>query len=209
MDDDALALYAHFKSLPGSDQIATPFAIGMLQHWLWTRAPRRILEVGSGIGTLSWVIADYLTYLCGHAEAVSVEDDPWCREQWERNLASWGRRPMLFDKVPVYEFYDLLVLDGLQLPPDGWACLAPGASVFVEGNRRGQRAALRAWMRQAGRRYVETPSRPPNRSKGVWLGRCEPAGWERLCFATNRLEQWGRDLPARWRGDTIGKRRHD
>ena len=63
--------------------IATSFAISALRHWLWTHAPRRILEVGAGIGSLSWVLADYLTYLCGYAEAVSVEDDPWCRAEWE------------------------------------------------------------------------------------------------------------------------------
>ena len=206
--DEALALHARFKALPGSEQIATPFAIHALRQFLWTHAPRRILEVGAGIGSLSWVLADYLTYLCGYAEAVSVEDDPWCRTEWERNLAPWRRRPLLFDKVPPYEFYDLVVLDGPQMPADGWACLAPGASVFVEGNRREQRAALRLSMRQQGRRYIETPSRPPDRSKGVWLGRCDPAWWERVLFTTNRLEQWGRDLPTRWRGEPIGKRRH-
>lgn len=206
MDDDALALHARFRALPGSEQIASPFAIGMLRQWLWTRAPRRILEVGGGIGALSWVIADYLTYLCGYAEAVSVEDDPWCRAQWERNLAPWLRRPILFDKVPAYEFYDLVVLDGSQMPPDGWACLAPRASVFVEGNRRGQRAELRAFLGAAKRPFAETPARPPDRTKGIWLLLTEPSWWERACFAANRIEQWGRDVPARVHGRPVGKR---
>lgn len=205
---EALALHARFRALPGSEQIASPFAIQALQHWLWTHAPRRILEVGAGIGTLSWVLAEYLASRSGPAEAVSVEDDPWCRTEWERNLASWRRRPRLVEKVPVFEWYDLLVLDGPQLLSDGWACLELGASVFVEGNRRAQRAALRAFMRQAGRRYIETPARPPDRSKGVWLGRCEPAWWESLLFATNRIEQWARDLPVRLAGRPVGKRHH-
>ena len=200
-------IHRHFRGLPGSDQIASEFAMGALWAWLWGRAPMRILEVGSGIGALSWVIADYLTYLLGRPEAISVEDDPWCRTEWERNLAAWPVKPILYDKPPPFDSFDLVVLDGPQMPDDGWACLAPGASVFVEGNRREQRAGLRLSMRQQGRQYIETPSRPPDRSKGVWLGRCEPAWWERVLFASNRVEQWGRDLPARWRGDPIGKKR--
>lgn len=200
------SIHADFRAKPGSSQIASAFAIQQLEGWLWLRCPARILEVGAGIGTLSAVVAGYLAVLHGHAEAIAVEDDPWCREQWIVNLSWWLHRPILFDKVPAYEFYDLVILDGEQMPDDGWGCLAPGATVFVEGNRRAQRARLRQYLKNVGRPFCETPVRPPDRSKGVWMIRCEPAWWERLAFRANRIEQWLRDLPARLGGQPIGKR---
>ena len=202
----AAEIHALFQGLPGADHIASEFAIRVLQVALWTHQPRRILEVGGGIGTLSWVVADYLTYLSEYAEAVVVEDDPWCRTQWGQNMARWRQRPTLFDKIPVYEFYDLVVLDGDQMPSEGWACLAPRAIVFVEGNRRAQRARLRQYLTNVGRPFCETPNRPQDRSKGVWMIRCEPAWWERVLFFTNRIEQWLRDLPASVRRRPIGQR---
>jgi len=186
--------------------MASAFAVRQLQRWLWANAPRRILEVGAGIGTLSAVIADYLIVLSGHSEAVSVENNPWCQEQWNVNLSWWSHRPMLFDKVPAYEFYDLVILDGDQMPDDGWACLAPGAAIFVEGNRRTQRARLRQYLKNVGRPFCETPSRPKDRSKGIWFVKCEPTWWERYLFAANRIEQWAWDVPSRLRRRPIGKR---
>lgn len=199
-------IHARFKALSGSDQIATEFAIGALRGWLWTRHPRRILEVGAGIGTLSWVVSKYLTYAAGYANAVAIEDDPWCQTEWHTNVSAWPCRPSLFNKVPVYEFYDLVILDGDQMPDDGWACLAPRATVFVEGNRRPQRARLHQYLRNVGRPFCETPYRPRDRSKGVWLILCEPTWWERLLFFASRIEEWLRDLPVRLRRRPIGKR---
>lgn len=202
----ASEIHAHFKDQPGSEQIASEFAIRELQTWIWSHAPSRILEVGAGIGTLSAVISDYLLVVAGLVEAVSVEDDPWCRQQWDKNLSWWPCRPILFDKVPPFDFFDFVILDGGQMPDDGWACLAPGATVFIEGNRRMQRARLRQYLTNVGRPFCETPSRPRDRSKGIWLIRCEPAWWERALFFTNRIEQWLRDIPARLRRRPIGKR---
>lgn len=209
----ARAIYTEFGHKPGSTQIASEFAIGQLLRFLWSQwsqwlhRPQRILEVGAGIGTLSWVVTEYLTLLPGWAEAVSVENNPWCQEQWAVNLSGWLTRPMLFDKVPAYEFYDLVILDGDQMPDDGWTCLAPEATVFVEGNRRAQRARLRQYLRNVGRPFCETPWRPPNRSKGIWIIRCEPTRRERVTFRVNRIMQWLRDGPARLQGQPIGKPR--
>lgn len=202
----ASEIHAQFRRQSGSDQIASEFAIHQLQTWLWSHCPRRILEVGAGIGTLSAVISDYLIVFGGHSEAVSVEDDPWCRAQWERNLAWWPAKPILFDKIPPFDFFDFVVLDGDQMPDDGWVCLAAGATVLIEGNRRQQRARLRQYLTNVGRPFCETPSRPQDRSKGIWLIRCEPAWWERVLFFANRIAQWLRDIPARLNGRPIGKR---
>lgn len=202
-------LYAWFRTRPGSQQCASPFALAMLQWWLWNRWPRRIIEIGAGIGTCSALISQYLT-LYQDSHALAVEDDPWCQSQWRENLAESRCRvlPILCDKLPAYEWADFVVLDGPQMPADGWACLASGATVFVEGNRRGQREELRAWLRAQGRAFAETPARPPDRSKGVWIIRCDPGWWERVLFMANRLEQWVRDVPARWQGRPVGKRGH-
>ena len=197
-------IHAHFSTRSGAEQIATRFAIERLEECLFRYCPARICEVGAGLGTLSWVVSEYLAY--GLGEAVAVEDDPWCRSQWQANLAFFKKRPALFEKLPVYEFYDLVILDGPQMPPDGWACLAPRAVVFVEGNRRAQRARLRQYLRNVGRRFCETPSRPPDRSKGVWIVQCDPTARERVASRARRIMEGVRDWPARIQGRPIGKR---
>ena len=137
MDDDIAVLHASFKARPGSDQIATPFALHMLRWWLWDRRPLRICEIGAGIGTLSAMVSEYLV-LHPESRAVAVEDDPWYQRQWRENLTLYPP-PVLYDKLPVYEFFDFLILDGPQMPPEGWTGLEIGAIIFIEGNRREQR----------------------------------------------------------------------
>lgn len=197
-----------FSRLPGSDQIASLFAAEGLAFWLRRQRPQSVLEIGAGIGCLSevirqWLIEDFPVFL--DAKVVCVEDNPWCREQWRNNLEALPPSMRLVERIP-NQFFQFLVLDGPQLRPEDWAILLPNATVFVEGNRREQRARLRQYLRNVGRPFCETPHRPPDRSKGIWLIRCEPTWWERVAFRVNRIAQWLWDLSARFRGRPIGKR---
>ena len=202
---DPTKLHAHFAALPGSEQIASAFAVEGLAVWLSRRHPQRVCDIGAGIGTLTAVIAKW-----SHAEIVAVEDDPWCLAQARLNLrGSWSAHEILwYDKVPSSCMsWDFIVLDGPQVRREDWQALEPHGLVFVEGGRRGQRAHLEAELRALGRPFCRANYKPADRSKGYWLYLVEPLLWERLLLAGVRLREWGRDLRARLRGVTLGKRR--
>jgi len=198
-------IHARFFTCEGSDQIASVWALKGLEAWIGNSPPRRVLEIGAGIGTVSALLAQY----CRLAEfVVCVEDDPWCRSQWGRNMAFISPTMHLYDKVPLYEQpFDLIVLDGPQMPAEGWRPLvARGGTVFVEGNRRSQRADLLAVLRRDGRRAVQMPSRPPDRSKGFWLVLADAEPWELLWAAWRNGREGWLDFKVRLSGRPVGKR---
>ena len=203
---DPAKLHAHFAALPGSEQIASAFAVEGLAFWLTVRDPKRVCDVGAGIGTLTAVIAAW-----SQAEIVAVEDDPWCLAQARLNLrACWSAHEILFyDKIPSgYMSWDFIVLDGPQVRREDWQALEPHGLIFIEGGRRGQRAHLEAELRAMKRPFCRAHYKPADdRSKGYWLYVVEPLLWERALLAGVRLREWGRDLRGRLRGVAMGKRR--
>lgn len=213
---DTSAIFDRFRVLSGSGQIASEFALAGLAEWLKRRCPRRILEIGAGIGTCSevirrWMITDFAVFV--DVEVVCVEDDPWCQAQWSQNLYLRPPGMRLVDKIP-NEFFDFLILDGPQIRPEDWAVLAEGATVFVEGNRRPQRQILERYCNSAdeslgrlGRPYAKAQFKSSDRSKGMWIYRLNPTPGERLWFLAVRIREWLLDLPLRLIGQPVGKRR--
>jgi len=204
-------LHAWFTARPGSGQIATPFALSGLATWVSRRNHHHrglqtftIADVGSGIGTTLACLA----WWAGHAEIVSVESDSWCQAQARQNVGYLGASVgiLYYDKLPLYMPFDFLVLDGPQLRPGDWTCLNDGATVFVEGGRRDQCATLYRALCELGHPFCWARWRPKDRSKGYTVVRLHPSARERAWFAGVRLREWWRDLWARLRGATVGKR---
>ena len=176
----AESVFARFRALPGSDEIATAFAIeGLAKLLLWHR-PKRIIEVGGGLGTLSQVILDH------GAAATSLtvlERNAWCGARWDENLAAsvqgrcvfrlsaWPDKPYGWPERPV----DLLVVDDwLPLRYDQVeVLLARRALIFAEGNRVIERCIVREGLRAKGRRVAALNQRPWDRSKGFWILRAD------------------------------------
>ena len=203
---DPAKLHAYFAALPGSDRIATSFALRGLVDWLERRQPERVCDIGVGIGTTTALIARWSA-----AAIVAVEDDPWCHAQAVLNLRHlrWIAHDIIwYDKIPHYMTFQFVVLDGHQVRLEDWACLESRAVVFVEGGRRGQRAALEAWLRAEHRPFCHAEWKPPRtRSKGYAVYVMTPTRWERLWFAGVRWREGWRDLRARLSGAVIGKNR--
>ena len=201
----AQPIHSRFRASEGSGQIASLWALEGLEAWLSDNSPKRVLEVGAGIGTISTLLAPF----CRLSEfVVCVEDDPWCRSRWGRNMPFIPPGMHLYDKVPLYEQpFDLIVLDGPQMPLDGWHLLARGGTIFVEGNRREQRAALATHLRAAGRSFVQIPCKPPDRTKGYWLVLAEPEPWEWVWALWRKGREGWLDFKARLQGRPVGKRK--
>ena len=212
MSFNAAPLHRWFRGRPGCEQIASAYACQALWWWLSRRQPRSILEIGGGIGCLSAVLA--LWGVEYDAEVSTVEDNPWCREQWRKNLPD-PRTVRLCASIP-RGAWDFIVVDGEQSTPALWTRLLPRAVVFVEGNRRDQRAEITRALSQMssimcepedGRPFCWAPWRPWDRSKGVWVLQVDPTPWERLWFLLVRWREWARDLPRRLAGCPVGKKR--
>ena len=194
-------IYARFRVLPGSEQIASEFGLAGVMWWLRRRRPTSIVEVGSGIGCLSTASLA----AAPPARMVFIEDNAWCRSAFERNVGPlWWLKDRLeasFGRV------DFLVIDGGDLRDDYYAQLALRAVVFFEGRRREQRRACRATLWADGRSWCEAEWKPRDRSKGYAVILTDPTWWERCWFAGVRMREGARDLLARLGRRPIGKKR--
>lgn len=117
-----------------------------------------MLELGSGIGTLTYVI---LRTVCGmgfHHRPdfvfYTVETDEFCLEQLVRNLdefAGYYRLAKTIESISPELGFDLVVVDGGgEVPTDtgliDFGCrLQRGGVIFVEGSRRYQRQRIAEW----------------------------------------------------------------
>jgi hypothetical protein len=183
------ALHWRFRPLPGSDYVASGFALGAIIHLVERRRPASILEVGAGIGTLTTAIAESADRVGLHGSHVAIEEIDFCLEQLAANLGDRLDRivvlPRSADLPDDVAPFDLVVIDGGAttdlLPEDRhrWTAdderaevrawigrLAPGAVVLVENERAPQRRWIEA---EATRPYVHEQVRPYDGSPGYHL----------------------------------------
>ena len=92
----AKTIHGEFKRKPGSGRIASEFSLYHLSRLIRLRRPKVVLEIGSGIGTVSQLVL-------AHPERVqtlfSIEQEPFCRAAINENLtrsrvAEMGSAPL-------------------------------------------------------------------------------------------------------------------
>ena len=138
----AYRVHQRFASRPGGKHIATRRALICLAALVRKHQPEAVLEFGSGIGTITYLLLSVSAKLY----VVGVEDSPFCIEQLQRNIPEeFKPRLTVVSKndVPDDRRFDLIVIDG-RLPPrtDKHAFLRSEGICFVEGNRWKQGAKL-------------------------------------------------------------------
>ena len=196
--------YHDFTNLPGSEQIASEFACVGLTAWLRRCCPQHLYEAGGGIGTLSAVVL--ATSSLPGLRYQMEERDTWCRAAWADNIGPvvGGSVIVMPSWVAPATPFDFVILDGPSGPY--WDYLARHSTVFVEGNRRSQRAALESALRGC-RRVCRAHWKPSDRSKGHWIYQLDPTPAERLWFVCVRARESLRDLYGRVTGRALGKKR--
>lgn len=90
---DAAAIHAWFSNLAGAEHIATQHAISGLMRWLHRVRPSRVLEIGPGIGTLSYTVLRWAEGAGVPIELTCVEQDAFCRSALIENR-KWPVNPM-------------------------------------------------------------------------------------------------------------------
>jgi predicted O-methyltransferase YrrM len=99
----------------GGKHIATRRALICLATVVRKHQPKAVLEFGTGIGTITYLLLSAGTEL----NVVGVEDSPFCIEQLQRNIPEeFKPRLTVVSKndVPGDRRFDLIVIDG-RLPP--------------------------------------------------------------------------------------------
>lgn len=188
------AVHRRFRTRPGSDFVASGFALGALDHLVRSTRPTVVLEIGAGIGAITALLADAADAEVPHQVHVAVESEPFCLDQLARNLGPRLERIEVVERARDLPDrllrIDLVVLDGgsqEDLAPEHqheWTAdderaevrawlprLAPGGMVFVENRRDRQRSFVEA---EATRPFVREHVRPWDGGPGYFLYRFDP-----------------------------------
>jgi len=125
---NARDIYSHFKQLPGSQYIATEKAIKGLIKWLKRHRPKAVLEVGAGIGTLTFACVAALSEgsegsdKLSPSRLISIEPNDFCRSALRENLRDqWGRFELIRGLTELSAKpgpFDFVIIDGGNLDPD-------------------------------------------------------------------------------------------
>lgn len=132
------AVFNKYSALVGSDQIATKFALRIIENHLNQFNPNSILEIGSGIGTITELLIKKSTT----ENITCYESNQWCLAQLVKNIDKKQIRIITTIKelIEIKKINFLIIDEYLdekttfilvsQTKPD---------SIFIEGHRRRQR----------------------------------------------------------------------
>jgi hypothetical protein len=142
----ARTVHERFKRRPGSAHIASVGALSHLAALLRTERIKSVLEFGSGIGTVSYLL---LASPPKDRRVVSFERNPFCLSQLARNIPQelGARLTVHEEKTVPDDTFDLVVIDGSVAD---YSFLRNGQLLFVEGNRAKQRHVVERVAKERG-----------------------------------------------------------
>lgn len=170
-------IYEMFKKQTGSNAISGIATLEAIVHAAKNDKPKTVLELGGGIGTISYAILK-------NCDAVIdiYEHDEFCRKTLAENLKGMEARYAVisdYAQLPPRRSYDIIVVDGGSSDEagyDGGFNQAIGAyiqslenlkTVIVEGQRKSQKY----WILKALRtRFVYNITVYPDSSGGKKIG---------------------------------------
>lgn len=134
--------YRHFSKLLGNQHIANLFAIEKILDILKIHKPKRILEVGLGIGSISYSIMDYFQTKNELIEYYGTEANEFCLEALSDNLGEYYSKLKLFlniNQIEKINFFDLVLIDGSDHSLENISKLiSKHGIIFIEGDRKSQ-----------------------------------------------------------------------
>ena len=147
----AKTIHRQFKRKPGSGRIASQVSLYHLSRLISLRKPKVVLEVGSGIGTVSQLV---LAHPAKVQALLSIEQEPFCRASLSKNLTvqEWQKWVLFhsLSELPKNLRFDLIIFDGNQYDPSIFQFMGAETAIFVEGKRLQTREELTANCRQIG-----------------------------------------------------------
>lgn len=196
-------IWQHFKSLLGSEGIASKHAIKGLIETIKRKRPEKILELGAGIGTLTYTILASLHKFFGEEynyTFYTVENNEFCIGQLKKNLKDFEGKYIPIDNTLKLASknikFDLIVIDGGGVDPGDTGpmtienMVGRQGVIFIEGYRKYQRDMIKKWYQN--RNFVCVNIRTADefikwkdikiRGKNYWLYQFEPTILQKLKF---------------------------
>lgn len=161
--------YEKFGNIVGNDQIATKLALRLIARHIDESNPRVILEIGSGIGTITYL----LQLKSPDATVYSFEVNDWCLDQLARNV-DVSRISILKtnnELLSLKEKIDFLIIDDWLDYQSTFMLIATTnpETIFVEGHRRQQRLFVLKSLKKLNLAFQLQNSR---KSKDSYKGGC-------------------------------------
>ncbi len=140
-------VYEKFSQKPYAENIATPISMEALFCILKSNRPKKILEIGGGIGTLS-----YLILKNSDSQLDIIENLDFCIKELEKNLEGINKKYNLiksYDIDLLNDNYDLVVVDGGKKDFTYLITnkLSNKGVIYIDGNRQEQRSVLRKGLK--------------------------------------------------------------
>lgn len=139
--------YKYFSKLEGNQHIANLFALEKILDLLRIYKPKHVLEVGLGIGSISYSIMDYLknndskdfTY-------TGTEANQFCLNALSVNLKEHYSDLVIYGKIediPKTSLFDFIIIDGSDDALNRISKLiSKNGIIFIEGDRKNQQDIL-------------------------------------------------------------------
>ena len=155
MNNSELAeiVWVKYAGLLGSEQIATKLALRLIAEQIDKAKPQTILEIGSGIGT----ITELLIRKSNSSKVVCYEINDWCLQQLRINITE-SRILIIDSKEKLLDLkteIDFLIIDDWLDKNSTYELIghvSPKA-IFVEGHRRQQRLFVMQALKRNGLRF--------------------------------------------------------
>jgi precorrin-6B methylase 2 len=166
-------IWQDFVVLPGASVdgkvgIASQHAIDGVMRAIRQRRPGRILELGAGIGTLTYAVLETASSLQNYKtvgfEFITIENNQFCLEQLNKNLdkfSSFYKVLPSTKEIQGNEKFDLIIVDGGgDLEGDMGIqnfdnMLAHKGIILIEGNRSFQADCIRTWYGDRDHVYLK------------------------------------------------------
>jgi len=138
--------YKYFSKKEGNQHIANLFAIEKLLDLIELNKPKNILEIGLGIGTISYSIIDFLNSKSLSFRYFGTETNEFCLKELPKNLKDKYSKLNLYEsieKLPKNITYDFIIIDGSDKSIEEIVSLiSNNSTIFIEGDRTPQQEIL-------------------------------------------------------------------
>lgn len=158
--------YRIFSHLEGNQHIASEFAIYHILKSVKRHKLKKILEVGLGIGSISYAVLQYFENKNSAIEYSGTEENEFCKNALISNLDCHYKKIILYNdlkQINNVEKFDFIIIDGgnTELEKLSKIC-SKNAVLFVEGDRNNQFEVLKSLFPQMIYHRVVSISNNPN-----------------------------------------------
>ena len=147
-DKAGIDTYKYFSTLEGNQNIATEFALKIITKFVKSYRPKNILELGLGIGSISYAILHYCNATNQKINYVGTEANEFCLEVLPKYLKEYYSQVTIFktlDNVSNTEKFDFVIIDGkdesLSKVKD---IISKHGIIIIEGDRIPQLSLIRS-----------------------------------------------------------------